>query len=325
MVSVIIPVHNEAKTLEDCLRSLEQQSRQHQDLEIIVVDDGSTDATPDLVRHFPQVRLLRQEQQGPAAARNNGARAARGEIILFTDGDCIPLENWLEEMLQPLQQLPDLVGVKGAYVTRQKSLTARFVQLEYEDKYDRMAKFPFIDFIDTYSAGYRRENFMAVGGFDQEFPVACAEDVELSFRLAGLGYKMVFNPMARVIHRHPEKLWVYLGKKFKFAYWRILSLKKNPQKIIADTHTPQTMKLQLLLFPAGIASLLTAPFSPALMKFFAAVFLGVLATTIPFVIKAMGRDALVGFLAPFFLILRSAAQFLGVSCGIFSNVLSRRT
>ena len=233
IASVIIPVYNEAQTLGDCLASLVRQTGQRQDLEIIVVDDGSTDNTPDVVRGFPGVRLLRQSRQGPAAARNRGAREARGEIILFTDGDCIPLDNWLEEMLAPFHQDPDLIGVKGAYITRQRALTARFVQIEYEDKYDKLAKQKYIDFIDTYSAGYRRRTFLEAGGFDQEFPVACAEDVELSYRLANLGCKLVFNPRARVIHRHPESIRVYLRKKFKFAYWRMLSLKKHPNKILA--------------------------------------------------------------------------------------------
>jgi GT2 family glycosyltransferase len=324
IASIIIPVHNEAQTLGDCLASLVRQADHLPDVEIIVVDDGSTDSTPDLVRRFPAVRLFRQNQQGPAAARNRGAREAKGEIILFTDGDCIPLDNWLEEMLTPFQQVPDLIGVKGAYVTRQRALTARFVQIEYEDKYDKLAKWQYIDFIDTYSAAYRRETFLAVGGFDQEFPVACAEDVELSYRLANLGGKMIFNPGARVIHRHPASLWAYLRKKFKFAYWRMLSLKKHPNKILEDSHTPQFMKIQLLLFPALVASVLLPFISPWLARLSFGVFLLALLTTIPFVLKAISRDSVIGCLSPLFLILRSGAQFLGVAQGMLDNMLPRR-
>jgi len=323
IASIIIPVHNEAPRLGDCLASLGRQAGQRQDLEIIVVDDGSTDNTPDLARGFPGVRVLTQSQQGPAAARNRGAREARGEIILFTDGDCIPLDNWLEEMLAPFQRAPDLIGVKGAYITRQRALTARFVQIEYEDKYDKLAKQQYIDFIDTYSAGYRRQTFLEVGGFDQEFPVACAEDVELSYRLANLGCKMIFNPRARVIHRHPETIGVYLRKKFKFAYWRMLSLKKHPNKILDDSHTPQSMKVQLLLFPALIASLLLTLVSPWLARISFAIFLLAFLTTMPFVMKAMRKDATVGILSPLFLIARSGAQFLGVLLGLLNNLTAR--
>jgi GT2 family glycosyltransferase len=325
MASVIIPVYNEAQGLGNCLASLVRQAENRPGVEILVVDDGSTDNTQDVVRTFPSVRLIRQKNQGPAAARNRGAREARGEIILFTDGDCIPLDSWIEEILTPFRQNPDLIGVKGAYITRQRSLTARFVQIEYEDKYDRLAKRQYIDFIDTYSAGYRRPIFLAVGGFDQEFPVACAEDVELSYRLANLGCKMIFNPRARVIHRHPESLRAYLSKKFKFAYWRMLSLKKHPNKILADAHTPQSMKVQLLILPALVATLLFGLISPWLARLSFAVFLLALSTALPFVIKAIRKDAIVGCLSPLFLLARSGAQFLGVSLGILNNLLARHT
>jgi cellulose synthase/poly-beta-1,6-N-acetylglucosamine synthase-like glycosyltransferase len=321
--SVVIPAYNEAQTLGDCLTSLVRQASGRQDIEIIVVDDGSTDNTADLVARFPGVRLIKQSNQGPAAARNRGAREAAGEIILFTDGDCIPLDNWLEEMLVPFHQNPDLIGAKGAYLTRQRALTARFVQIEYEDKYDKLAQAPYIDFIDTYSAAYRRQIFLAVGGFDQDFPVACCEDNELSFRLANMGYKMVFNPKARVIHQHPERLWDYLKKKFKFAYWGVLSLKKNPNKILADSRTPQSMKVQLLLFPALAFSLCFAAVSPLLARIGFAIFILASLTTIPFVIKAVCKDRTIGFLSPLFLISRSGAQFLGVAWGMLDHLLVR--
>jgi len=323
IATVIIPVYNEAQTLGDCLASLVPQAEQHQGIEIIVVDDGSTDNTADLAPNFPEVRWLRQIRQGPAAARNRGAREARGEIILFTDGDCIPLDNWLEEMLAPFQQAPAIIGVKGAYITRQRALVARFVQIEYEDKYDKLAASAYIDFIDTYSAGYRRQMFLNAGGFDQEFPVACAEDVELSYRLANLGYKLVFNPKAKVIHRHPDNLTDYLRKKYKFAYWRMLSLKKHPNKILADSHTPQSMKAQLLLFPSLVASLVLAFISPVLARISLTIFLLVFLTTIPFIIKAISKDATTGCVSPLLLILRSGVQFMGISFGILDNLLSR--
>ena len=323
IASVIIPAYNEAQTLGDGLASLVRQAEQRPGVEIIVVDDGSTDQTPDLVQRFPGVRLLRQNRQGPAAARNRGALEATGEIILFTDGDCLPLDNWLEEMLAPFQQFPDLIGIKGAYITRQRSLTARFVQIEYEDKYDKLASQRYIDFIDTYSAGYRRQAFLAAGGFDQEFPVACAEDVELSYRLANLGCKMLFNPKAQVMHRHPDSIGAYLKKKFKFAYWRVLSVKKNPNKILADSHTPQFMKVQLALFPALLASILSAFAAPWFSKISFAGFLVALLTSIPFVVKALKKDILIGCLSPGFLILRSAAQFLGVTLGMLGNLRPR--
>ncbi|OQY52235.1 MAG: hypothetical protein B6247_17630 [Candidatus Parabeggiatoa sp. nov. 2] len=188
-ISIIIPTYNGAKRIGKCLEALAQQDYQN-DYEILVVDDGSKDNTAALIEEkYPQVKLMRQENAGPAAARNNGAQHASGDIILFTDDDCIPVTDWLLQTA--------VVAVKGAYLTKQPQLIARFVQLEYEDKYRLLEKESYIDFIDTYSAAFRQEVFIKYGGYDSSFPVACAEDVELSYRMSYAGEKMVFQPKAR--------------------------------------------------------------------------------------------------------------------------------
>ncbi len=153
-------------------------------------------------------------------------------------------------MLEPFEN-SDVVGAKGAYRTLQKSLVARFVQIEYEDKYRLMARLADIDFIDTYSAAFRRDRFLAMAGYDTLFPVACAEDVELSYRMSARGWKMKFAPDAIVYHTHPETLSKYLKKKYKFAFLaRSFAVRKNRSKAMKDSHTPQVMKVQLLFAPA---------------------------------------------------------------------------
>ncbi len=130
------------------------------------------------------------------------------------------------------------------------------MQIEYEDKYRLMARLPDIDFIDTYSAGFRRGRFLEMSGYDTSFPVACAEDIELSYRMSVRGWKMKFVPSAIVYHTHPDTIWRYLKKKYKFAFWRVLAVRKNPSKGVKDSHTPQIMKLQLLFAPALLAAVL---------------------------------------------------------------------
>ena len=129
------------------------------------------------------------------------------------------------------------------------------MQIEYEDRYRLMAGLPSIDFIDTYSAAFRRERFLEMSGYDTSFPVACAEDVELSYRMSARGWKMKFAPAAIVYHTHPDTLSRYLKKKYKFAFWRVLAVRKNPSKAVKDSHTPQLMKLQLLFAPALLLAL----------------------------------------------------------------------
>ena len=118
--SVIVPAYNAGKTIGDCLGALTRQSLVPAVYEIIVVDDGSKDGTAEIVKTF-SVRYLRQANRGPATARNHGAREARGEIILFTDSDCVPSADWIAEMTKPFGD-PDVVAVKGAYRTNQRSL-----------------------------------------------------------------------------------------------------------------------------------------------------------------------------------------------------------
>src|SRR5579864_2281790 len=313
-ISIIIPTFNGASRIGNCLEAVLKQTA-GRDAEVLVVNDGSTDKTAALVAEFAGVRLISQSNSGPAAARNRGALEAKGTIILFTDDDCVPMPDWLDAMLEPFND-PELVGAKGAYRTLQKSLVARFVQAEYEDRYRLMKGLPNIDFIDTYSAAFRRDRFLEMNGYDTSFPVACAEDVELSYRMSARGWTMKFVPAAIVYHTHPDTLWKYLNKKYKFAFWRVLAVRKNPNKALKDSHTPQLMKLQLLFVPAlllaVVLDLLLRTKIPASLLVCAAFLL----STIPFVLRAIPKDPIVGLLSPAFLVARACAQLLGVTGGL---------
>ncbi|MGA2388501.1 MAG: glycosyltransferase [Candidatus Sulfotelmatobacter sp.] len=313
-VSIIIPTFNGASRIGKCLDALTYQTA-GRDAEILVINDGSTDNTAQVVARYPGVRLITQLNAGPAAARNRGALEAQGTIILFTDDDCVPIPEWLAAMIEPFKD-PSVVGAKGIYRTRQTSLVARFVQIEYEDKYRRMSVLPQIDFIDTYSAGFRRDRFLEMNGYDTSFPVACAEDVELSYRMSARGWTMNFVPAAIVYHTHPDALWSYLKKKYKFAFWRVLAVRKNPHKTLNDSHTPQVMKLQLLLAP----SLLLAIFYDLVVRPKLLVSLLVcaafLVSTLPFALRAISKDRFVGIISPFLQAARACAQVLGVTAGV---------
>jgi GT2 family glycosyltransferase len=312
-VSIIIPTFNGASRIGNCLEALVKHTAGY-DPEILVVNDGSTDNTLSVVARYPHVRLISQANAGPAAARNRGANEANGSIILFTDDDCVVTPNWIEAMLAPFDD-PEVVGVKGVYRTTQKSLAARFVQIEYEDRYRFMAHLASIDFIDTYSAAFRRDRFLQINGYDTSFPVACAEDIELSYRMSSLGWKMKFVPAAVVHHTHPDSIPRYLKKKYKFAYWRVLALRKNPRKALRDSHTPQLMKLQLLFAPAQLlAAALDLALRPALPLSILVVG-AFLLSTVPFAARAMVEDPILGLLSPALLALRACAQLLGVAAG----------
>ena len=315
-ISVIIPAFNSAKVLMTCLESLTNQTVSGEAHEIIVVDDGSTDDTKDIAAKY-SVKYIYQQNRGPAAARNNGVNHAEGAIIFFTDADCEPQPNWIEEMLKPLND-NQVVGVKGTYKTHQKEIIARLVQIEYEHKYERMKKFKYIDFIDTYSAGYRKDIFMKYGGFDERYPKASVEDQEFSFRLSRDGNKMVFNPEAVVYHRHSSRLMDYLRKKYKIAYWKAFLLKRHPGKVKTDTHTPQSLKVQMPL-ALGIVLGLAGPLYSPLYYVSGLSLIFFLLSCIPFFLFAFKRDSTVALISPVILFFRSLALSLGLGVGMIKH------
>jgi exopolysaccharide biosynthesis polyprenyl glycosylphosphotransferase len=317
-ISVIIPAYNAEGIIAEGLTALRNQTVPAAQYEVIVVDDGSEDRTVEVARQAG-ARVLAMPHQGPAAARNAGVRAAHGEIVLFTDADCVPAPDWIEEMVRPFREDPDVVGVKGRYKTRQRSIVARFAQIEFEDRYRRLERLQTIDFVDSHAAGFRKQTFLAMGGFDPNFPVANNEDVELSYKLARAGHKMVFAPRAVVYHRHPETLLRYLYVKLLRAYWRIMVYRKFPEKMVSDSYTPQTLKLQIVL-----AFLVLLGLPPAALDLRLAILPGAAAgafllSTLPFAAFAWRRDRGVALAAPAILFLRSIVFALGVVGGTLSH------
>jgi lipopolysaccharide/colanic/teichoic acid biosynthesis glycosyltransferase/glycosyltransferase involved in cell wall biosynthesis len=250
--SVVVPAYNAAATLPACLAALAHQTVSSTEFEVIVVDDGSTDDTAALAR-AAGVQVIRQAHAGPAAARNRGAAAASGDLVFFTDADCAPVPGWITELIGAFDD-PLVAGAKGAYLTRQREVVPRFTQLEFLERYDRMAGAETIDFVDTYSAAYRRSVFLANNGFDTIFPTASVEDQEFSFRLAEKGYRLVFVPTAQVYHRHNPTLHAYVRRKFLIGYWKSLLAHWHPGRIVSDSYTPGTLKLQIVLVGAMLGA-----------------------------------------------------------------------
>jgi glycosyltransferase involved in cell wall biosynthesis len=312
MISVIIPAHNVAQVLPTCLAALANQTLE-QPWETIVVDDGSTDQTNHVAVAQAGVQVITHKQQrGAGAARNSGIRQAQGEIICFTDADCEPTPDWLEQMLVPFSN-SEIIGCKGRYATQQKELMARFVQIEYEDKYDLLRQQTHIDFIDTYAAAYRRQSLLDHGGFDER--IHFVEDQELSFRLAAHGCAMVFQPEAVVYHLHSNTPAKYLRKKFMIGYWKAQITRRYPDRLIKDSHTPQILKLQMVLVALTLLLIFAGILFPPGLVFAGLSLLAFGLTTVPFVVKAWAKDTAVALTAPFFLFGRALALGLGYFWG----------
>ena len=323
-ISIIIPSYNSEKTISRCLEALRHQSLPRSEYEIIVIDDGSLDNTQQILNSMPDIRAYFQNNDGPSSARNFGVKQSQGEIIVFTDSDCIPDPDWLDKLTAPLAQ-PEVAGSKGVYRTRQKGLIARFCQKEFEERYRHLSQYQYIDFVDSYSAAFRKDAFYSVGGFDTEFPLPNNEDVELSYKLASRGYKMVFVPDAAVYHAHPDQLSRYLKLKFSRAFWRMLVYKKYPGKSLKDTYTPFNLKIQLSLAFLFMLSLgvwglqlfgivSAIPLGKISLGILGALFLA----TIPLSWRIAKEDQAVGWVSPLILVGRALVFAVGTVAGIYS-------
>ena len=202
-VSVIVPVLNGARTIGDTLRCLVQQSEKPADLEIIAVDNGSTDNTVEIVGRF-QVTLLREEKQSPGAARNRGLRAARGEIIVHLDADTLPTRNWLSELLKPFSEPAVMLAGGRTLAFLPKTPAERYVAasgLYDPENHIRREIFPFVPSLNL---AVLREVAMAVNGWSEE--LRTAEDVDFCHRLLRKfpERRMVYQPSAVLFHRNRQ-------------------------------------------------------------------------------------------------------------------------
>ena len=321
MISVIVPAFNASTTIGACVEALLKQTFSKEGYEVIVVDDASLDQTAAIAAGYG-ARVISQKHRGPAAARNLGASEARGEILLFIDADCAPSGDWIAQMVAPFKSA-EIVAVKGVYEAPKGGILPNFIQAEFEDRYRKLAKKKYIDFVDTYSAGYRRTVFLENGGFDESFPVPSAEDVDFSFRLAQKGYKMAFAPNATVAHLQVPSLWSYLKKKYRYGYYRTRVYRKYPNKAVKDSYTPRTVPLQILLSAVFAVSLGVSSVASQFLPVSILLLLGLLLTALPFAIRVSKRGRVVALVSPGLIILRSLAQCLGLLVGGTSLLFSK--
>ncbi len=211
MISVIIPTYNEEKVLSDCIESLGFQTLT--DFEIIVVDDGSTDGTLEILKNLekllPSFKFFQENHKGAGAARNLGAGNAKGEILVFVDADMTFDKNFLEKLTEPIRKSL----VKGTFskeeiVSNWDNPWSRCWNINegWEEKRRHPKNFP--DHQPVFRAILKSE-FDKVGGFT---PGGYDDDWSLSRKL---GYEAISAPDAVFYHKNPSSL----GEIFSHARW----------------------------------------------------------------------------------------------------------
>ncbi len=223
-ISVVIPVLNAARTLPLLFESIDRLAPAP--LEVLLVDNGSTDDGPTLMRSYAEgrvarrVRLLEEKKRGAASARNTGIRAAKGEIVAFTDSDCSPDPAWLENVMLSFDDssVGAVAGrVVGASGTTLLELFSSLYTLRLPDQPSRHGEWtPRSGGFPTANFSVRRALADKLGGFDENV-VIYGEDYDFCARIYDVGASVVYRPEALVVHHHRASLGGMTKQAFGFG------------------------------------------------------------------------------------------------------------
>jgi GT2 family glycosyltransferase len=211
---VVVPTRDRPSALNRCLSALAAQTLLDE-AEVLVVDDGSlsANAVSSVVDSHPHASLVRQAAGGPAAARNTGGRAARGAILCFTDDDCAPAADWIEELEKAVQGGADVAGGKtiasGGALSEASEFIARVPMSTTDDGTS-------LTFAPSNNLACRKAVFDAYP-FDESYPTAAGEDREWCMRVVSSGYTLCFVPTARVVHHQQLTLRGFLRQQTRYG------------------------------------------------------------------------------------------------------------
>ncbi len=253
-VSVVVPTYNAESTIEPLIQSLLRLD--YPDYEVIVVNDGSKDATKAIVEKSA-VKRIDHPKRGASAARDAGLRAATGDIVAYVDSDVTVTPEWLRLLVVPFQD-PSIGATTGRTVfQRNGACTSWLRSMDIERRnarrheYTRLANGP--------NSAFRRSLLLEVGGFDPQW--FHAEDTEVSYRVWEKGYKIRYVPDAVVNHVAEDDWRDYLRKRYRDAKAFTRMLMRYPRTaILQDDFVESAMKVQpplfLLTILFGLGSLL---------------------------------------------------------------------
>ncbi len=203
IVSVIVPVYDAENTLESCIESLLTLEYPKKSLEIIFINNNSTDSSANILNEYKdKIRILEETKKGASAARNKGIKESIGHIIAFTDSDCIVDKNWLKNIISPFFESDnELIGVVAGKIKTMKP--CNYIALSGDLIHDHHKAVNYeIPYAISMNWASRKDVLNNVGLFDEDF--IRAQDSELSLRIFKSGYKLLYNENAVVYHKNPD-------------------------------------------------------------------------------------------------------------------------
>lgn len=227
-ISVVIPTYRRPDLLKKCLFALANQDFPFSQFEIIVVSDGPDGATMDMINELKEFKqnpdinfFFTDEKRGPAAARNFGWKKANGELIAFTDDDCIPASDWLSSYYKSyLAHNKKFISFTGKVIVPIPKLPT-----DYEKNVSNLETADFI----TANCACSRQALEQINGFDEEFTIAWREDSALEFALLQQGLPILKIETAIVTHPVREVPWGISLKEQKKSMFNALLFKKFPE------------------------------------------------------------------------------------------------
>jgi len=252
-ISLIVPVHNNPRDLVECISALKAEA--YPGSEIIIVDDGSTDKTGSVAVGLGVMVLHIKDNAGSAAARNFGARHARGEVLMFIDADVLIAPNTIVHVLRFFSQHPEFAGVFGSYDAhpRAEGLVSQYRNLlhHYVHQHGKSEA-------STFWSGcgaILRSAFEMVGGFNNDFTTKM-EDVELGYRLKRAGYRIRLDKTLQVTHL---KQWTFKSMIQSDVLSRALPWSRlilEAREFPNDLNVDVTQRVSVMLVMLGVVFLL---------------------------------------------------------------------
>jgi cellulose synthase/poly-beta-1,6-N-acetylglucosamine synthase-like glycosyltransferase len=233
-VTVIVPVRNGEPTIEPLLESLQRLDYDRKKVEVIVVDGNSTDKTRDIVKKYP-VKLVVERKKGLNTARNTGIRNSNGEIIAFTDCDCVVPSNWITKIVENFKdsQVSCVGGsAKGVcidFISEYADNSIVPLMPFFEKREELNMVKPFLRHPAGCNMAFRRKVTEEVGCFDENIQYGF-DEVEFTERVCRAGYKMVLDPNVLVWHKHRSTLKEFLKQNFRYGRGSGLLLKRKKMK-----------------------------------------------------------------------------------------------
>jgi mycofactocin glycosyltransferase len=229
-VDAVIPVRDRASILPAALAGLGDVRR------VVVVDDGSVDASGAVARRLGAEVIRHARPRGPAAARNSGLRAVGAELVALVDSDCVPEPDWLEALLPHFADpavaavAPRIGGRRlatGSALARYESVRSAVDLAGFEGRVRWHSR---VAFVPTAAMVVRRQAVLDIGGFDEALWLA--EDVDLVWRLTMAGWTVRYEPACRVHHEHRKRLGPLLARRAAYGYSAGALSRRHPGKVV---------------------------------------------------------------------------------------------